>query len=85
MQLHIQLRSPGHTQLRCKPAPTLAQPSRTRQLVARCVAFAQAWRERRRVERTYRQDLRTLAGLSERDLADFGAPCWLRADVERYR
>ena len=85
MQLQIPLRSPGYKLLRCTPAPTLAQPSRIQQLVARCLALVQAWREHRRVERAYRRDLRTLAGMGERDLADFGAPCWLRADVERYR
>ena len=46
--------------------------------------FAQS-NERRRVQREYRRDLALLAGLGERELADFGAPGWLRADVQRYR
>lgn len=47
-------------------------------------ALAQ-WNERRRARLAYRRDLQLLARLGERELADFGAPGWLRADVQRYR
>jgi hypothetical protein len=41
--------------------------------------------EQRRARLAYRRDLVALAALGERELADFGAPAWLVADVQRYR
>jgi hypothetical protein len=79
MQHPISLHLPGRF------ATSPVQASALHRLLARCGALARAWREQRRVARAYRRDLQTLAGLSERDLADFCAPCWLRADVERCR
>ena len=48
-------------------------------------AALQRWMERQRRLRAYRRDLDVLAAMGERELADFGAPGWLRADVERHR
>lgn len=76
---------PQRPPLRCVPAPTLTPASPWRQLVARIGKSLAAARERRRVMRAYREDLRALAGMGERDLADFCAPCWLRSDVARFR
>ena len=85
MQLQIALRAPGSKLLRCTSVQSLVQALCIQRIAMGCQALAQAWRERRRVERAYRCDLHTLAGMSERDLADIGAPCWLRADIGRYR
>lgn len=78
--------------LHSAPTPALRQAafattlsSRLRQsLLPVHIRFAQ-WNERRRIQSAYRRDLVLLAGLGERELADFGAPGWLRADVQRYR
>lgn len=43
------------------------------------------WAAARRARAAYHRDLVVLAGLGERELADFGAPAWLAADVQRYR
>jgi hypothetical protein len=69
------------------PCPAPLPPTRSwlRQSFVRGWQSFARWNERRRAQLIYRRDLRLLAKLGERELADFGAPGWLRADVQRYR
>ena len=51
----------------------------------RMSAVLARWVVERRERLAYRRDLIALAGLGDRELADFGAPDSLFADVHRYR
>ena len=85
MQLHFSIQPVSGQRLRVSALPTLVKPSWSQRTGATVTSWFASLRERRRVQRAYHRDLRTLAGMSERDLADFCAPCWLRSDVARLR
>lgn len=69
--------------------PALPGPAFTASWLAfvaeRLSAALARWAAERRERLAYQRDLIALAGLGDRELADFGAPAWLSADVQCYR
>ncbi|MEP6739127.1 MAG: hypothetical protein ABJA61_02025 [Caldimonas sp.] len=78
--LHYSAASLGH-----RPLHVPSTTSWLGQWRVRCRRAMAHWLAQRRAARAYRQDLAVLARMGQRELDDFGAPAWLRADVQRYR
>jgi uncharacterized protein YjiS (DUF1127 family) len=77
-----------HTHTLPRPATPIGRPAMppgAASFIACLRVALDRWLERQRLARAYRRDLAVLAAMGERELADFGAPAWLRADVACYR